>query len=176
MSTPPPLPTVLYTARPALWVRLVLLVVGLAVALMIGGGSLALLLSDGGPSPLGWAALALAAPCALVVLALVLLGQRPRFTVSTAGIEIRTPLRTRHLPWAEIAIVEVDHGWVHQGQTVVVLRDGRRIGAPITEARSAIRRGERTSDHGPGFREPAIPTRAAVDAHRRWLRGELSGR
>ncbi|MGP9539657.1 PH domain-containing protein [Brachybacterium sp. AOP43-C2-M15] len=153
-----------------------LLAVGISVALMIGGGSIALLLSDGGPSPVGWVTLVLAAPCALVALALVLLGQRPRFTVSTTGLEIRTPLRTRRLPWAEIAVVEVDHGWVHQGQTVVVLRDGRRIGAPITEARSARRRGERIADHGPGSREPAITTRAAIDAHRRWLRGELSGR
>ena len=172
--TPPPAPaTVLYTARPALWVRLLLLAVGVAVAVMIGGGVIALLLADGDPSLHGRIALALAAPCALVVLALALLGQRPRFIVSTAGVEIRTPLRTRRIPWADVAIIEVDRGWTHQGQTVVVLHDGRRIGAPITEARSAMRRGERTADHGPGLRDPAIPTRAAIDAHRRWLRGEL---
>lgn len=46
----------------------------------------------------------------------------------------------------------------------------------ITEARSAMRRGERTSDHGPGLRGAARPTRAAIDAHRRWLRGEFGRR
>lgn len=165
----------LYTASPALWVRIMLLVVGLSVAGMIGGISLTLLFANEGPSALGWIALALATPCVLVVLLAAVLGQRPRFTVSTAGVEIRTPLRTRRLPWSEVAIIEVDQGWVHEGQTIVVLRDGRRIGAPITEARSAMRRGERTTDHGPGLREAAIPTRAAIDAHRRWLRGEFSG-
>lgn len=176
MSIPHLPPTVLHTARPALWVRLFLLVVGVSFAVLIGGSSIAVLLSDVDPSPLGLLALLLPAPSAVVALAVLVLGQRPRFTVSTTGIEIRTLLRTHRIPWAEVAVVEVDTGWVHQGQTVVVLHDGRRIGAPITEARSAMRRGEHTSDHGPGFRGAAIPTRAAIDAHRTWLQGELSGR
>ena len=171
MTPLPAPPTVLYTARPALWVRLVLLAVGVAVAGMIGSGVITLLRSEGGPSPLGLVAIMLAAPGAIVVLVLALLGQRPRFAVTTAGVEIRTLLRTRRIPWADVAIIEVDRGWVHQGQTVVVLHDGRRIGAPITEARSAMRRGESVFDHGSDLMQPARPTRAAIDAHRWWLRG-----
>ena len=172
--TPPPAPaTVLYTARPAMWFRLVLLVECVAVAGIIGGGAVSLLLADGSPSPLGLVAIVLAAPCVILGLVLALLGQRPRFAVTTAGVEIRTLLRSRRIPWADVAIIEVDRGWVHQGQTVVVLHDGRRIGAPITEARSAMRRGESVFDHGSDLMQPARPTRAAIDAHRRWLRGDL---
>ncbi|ATG54593.1 hypothetical protein CFK41_07315 [Brachybacterium ginsengisoli] len=176
MTPAAPPAQILYTARPALWARILLIAVGVGIVLMVGPGAVALLVAEGGPSPWGWAALGLSLPFLLVVVVLVVLAQRPRFTVTTSGIEIRTPLRTRRLPWQDIALIEVDEGWIHQGQTMVVLRDGRRIGAPITAARSAMRRGERTSDHGPGLRGAARPTRAAIDAHRRWLSGDLGPR
>ncbi|MFC0673348.1 hypothetical protein [Brachybacterium hainanense] len=46
----------------------------------------------------------------------------------------------------------------------------------ITTARFALSRGESTSDHGPDLLQPARPARAAIDVHRRWLRGDLSVR
>ncbi len=168
-------PRVLYVARPARWVRLALIAVGSILVLVLGTGTVSLALADIDPPGLKLAALALVAPAVLVVVVVVGLGQRPRFTVTTQGVVIRTLLRTRRLPWQHIARIEVDAGWVHQGQTLVVLHDGRRLGAPITEARSALRRGESTRDHGPDLSAPAVPTRAAVDAHRRWLRGEFGG-
>ncbi|MBB5831158.1 PH domain-containing protein [Brachybacterium aquaticum] len=166
---------VLYVARPAPWVRAVTLGVGVLVVLILGATSLAVLGSDPGSPLARAAALLLVLPSALAVAVLIGLGQRMRFTVTTAGVLIRTMFRTRRIPWEQIARIEVDTGWVHQGQTVAVLHDGRRIRAPITEARSAMRRGESTWDHGPDLTAPARPTRAAIDAHRRWLRGEFAG-
>lgn len=168
--------TILYVAQPALWTRLLVIGVGSVVSLLIGSASLALLTSAGGPTALGLAAVAITLPASLVIITLVVLGQRLRFRVTTQGVEIRTLVRTHRLPWRDIAKIDVDHGWVHQGQTLVTLHDGRRIGAPITEARSAMRRGERTSDHGPGLTAPARPTREAIDALDRWRRGEFDTR
>lgn len=166
-------PTVLYVARPAPWVRALLIGVGAILVLMLGAGAASLALADVASPGMKLGALALVVPAVLAILVVVTLGQRMRFTVTTQGIVVRTMLRTRRFPWEQIARIEVDPGMAHQGQTLVVLHDGRRVGAPITEARSAMRRGESTRDHGPRLTEPARPTRAAIDAHRRWLRGEF---
>ena len=166
-------PTVLYVARPAPWVRALLIGVGAILVLMLGAGAASLALADVASPGMKLGALALVVPAVLAILVVVTLGQRMRFTVTTQGIVVRTMLRTRRFPWEQIARIEVDPGITHQGQTLVVLHDGRRVGAPITEARSAMRRGESTRDHGPRLTEPARPTRAAIDAHRRWLRGEF---
>lgn len=169
MHTTPSRPTVLYVARPAPWVRVVQIVVGTAVALLLGTSSVSLALADGGAPVVRLAALVMVVPPAVGILVLLALAQRLRFTVTTAGVVIRTLLRTRRIPWEQIARIEVDTGWVHRGQTLVVLQDGRRIGAPITQARAAMRRGEDSRDHGPDLTSAARPTRAAIDAHRRAL-------
>lgn len=172
-STRPP---VLYTARLAWWVRAVVIIVVGGIALLVGGGCSALLLVGDGPNAVGWAALLLSMPMVLAVVVFAALGLWISFTVTTEGIVLRGFLRTRRIPWREIDRIEVDHGWVHRGQTVVVLHDGRRLGSPLTEARAAMRRGERTSDHGADLKHPARPALAAIDAHRRWLRGEFGAR
>lgn len=176
MTTVPAPARTLYVAEPVLWFRVLLLCIGVALVLLIGGSSLALLLAEGGPGPLGAAALIVTVPATLLIVALIALGLRSRFSVTTHGIEILNGIRTHRLAWQEVAVVDVDHGWAHQGQTLVVLHGGRQIGAPITAARSAMRRGEHSRDHGLDFRSPARPTKAAMDAHRRWLRGEFEAR
>ena len=97
----------------------------------------------------------------------------PAFTVTTAGIDVRSMTRTVRIPWHDIAVVQLDSSFYLRGQAIVVRRDGTRIGSPVTAARYAIRRGESPYDHGPELLHPAIPVRVAIDAHQRYLRGEL---
>lgn len=165
-SPAPHRPQVLYTASLAWWMRLVTIAVAAAVVLMIGIPIVAGLLA--GADGMGLAAL-LALPALLAVVVVTVLGNLQRFTVTTEGVHVRGWLRGVRIPWGEVAVVEVDRSVLGRGATVVVTHDGRRVRSELTAARSAVRRGESTSDHGPDLLQPARPTRAAIQAHREYL-------
>jgi hypothetical protein len=170
--TVPGSPAVLYRARPGpLIIALVVVLLSVITLSLLGGLLLALLL----PERPHWV---LAAVCLLIMVvldALVLLLLRPSFTVSTAGIVDRALLSTRRIPWSEIAAIEIEPAAMDRGATVIVRRDGRRVRSGLTSSRRALYRGESPFDHGPDLLHPARPTRAASDAHRRYLRGEFGG-
>jgi hypothetical protein len=168
-----PLPheTVLYRASIAGWMRgLGLGAVALLAALALAW-NLGLLLRGAGPTP--WSVLA-----GLLFVAVpavpILLGLRQSFTVTTHGITVVGQLRTRRIPWARIRVVRVSQRLIDRGAADVVLHDGSTVRSPLTAARSAIRRGESAYDHGADLRSPARPARAAIEAHRRYLRGEFT--
>lgn len=163
-------PRVLYVARPAWWPRA--LIVGLALIFLIPAAPALLwsLLDGEGPH---WWSVTFVVGASSVVLGVAVLAQRPRFVVSTDGILVRGLVRTHRVTWPDVARVEVDQGTLMRGQTVVVTRSGTRVGSSITAASFALRRGESTYDHGPDLRHPAIPARAAIDAHQRYLHGEF---
>lgn len=112
----------------------------------------------------------------LLTFALVVIvrGAWSAFIVTTAGITVRGLLRTVRIPWAEVAVIQWERDLMRRGQAVVVTRSGQRIGSAVTSARFAMRRGESPFDHGPQLLHPAIPVRAAIDAHQRYLRGEFT--
>ncbi|MBP2383926.1 PH domain-containing protein [Brachybacterium sacelli] len=159
-------PTILYTAAPALWFRILTIVIGAAVTAMLGT-SVAIGVF-GGKEP-AWIAVLIVLPALAAVPTIVVLGNLMRFTVSTEGVRVRGFLQTRHIRWEQVAVVEVDRRAVGRGGTVLVHTDGRRIRSGITQARAALRRGERTADHGPDLLRPARPTVAAIDGHRWFL-------
>lgn len=163
-------PTVLYQATLALWMRVLSIVVGACLLIFLGTAARLTVIDGRGGS---WIPFAIVAPVLLFSIVIIVLANRMSFTVSTAGITIRGYLRTVDLGWADIAAIEVDRGFWHLGRTVVVTRDGRRVGSMITEARSALRRGESTFDHGTDLTQPALPTRAAIEGHQRFLRGDF---
>lgn len=165
-------PEVLYVARPAPWFRAVSLGFGALLVAGLTALTVASTASDDGAPAIRLAMCTMSASSAIAIAVLVaLLTQRLRFTVTTAGVVLRSFVRTHRIGWPQIAVVAVDTGWSQRGQTLLAPHDGRRLGSPITEARSAMRRGERTRDHGPDLMTPARPTRAAIDAHVRFLRG-----
>lgn len=175
-SGPPPTvpgaPAVLYRARPGpLIIALVVLLLSVITLFVLGGVLLALLL----PERPNWLLAAVCLLLTVVLDALVLLLLRPSFTVSTAGIVDRAVLSTRRISWPEVAVIELEPAAMDRGATVIVLRDGRRLRSGITSSRRALYRGESPVDHGPDLLRPARPTRAAIDAHRRYLRGEFGG-
>lgn len=161
-------PRLVYRAGPGILYRVAVgvLLAGLAVA-FLGGASMSLLRPERPRVLLA----------TLLVAAFLLLGTgvalllRPAFIVTTEGITVRGYVRTRRMDWASIAHVEVDRSFFDRGATVVVLRDGRRVRCALTGSRFALHRGESMFDHGSDLLQPARPTRAAIDAHRRWLRG-----
>ena len=113
----------------------------------------------------------------LALIGLIVLAVRAplaSFTVTTAGISIREIFRTTNIAWADVAVIQIDQTLIQRGRAVVVTRDGKRTASSITAARFALRRGESTYDHGPELLHPAIPVRAAIDAHQRYLRGEFT--
>jgi Na+/H+ antiporter NhaD/arsenite permease-like protein len=167
MSTPASsqVPRVLYAARPATLPRVVSAVLLAVLALWTVLLTVEALRE---PTRGRW----LIVVFCLVLGTLVGLGLlRPAFLVTPEGLVSRGPLRTRRVAWAEVARVEVGTSVLERGATVVVLRDGRTLVPPITAARRAVFRGESTGDHGHDLRHPAAPTRAAIDAHVRYLRG-----
>lgn len=157
---------VLYRARYGLLMRILVPVLCLVVAgPFLLGAALALFVPER-PNIL------LAVVCVGIMalgVCLLLLLLRPAFIVSTQGIEIRGHVGRERIPWERIAVIEVDRSLMNKGATVVVLHDGRHVTSALTGSRFALRRGESTFDHGPDLLQPARPTRAAIDAHRRWL-------
>ncbi|MFC7621947.1 PH domain-containing protein [Microlunatus sp. GCM10028923] len=160
---------ILYRASFAPWLRV--LAGALAVMTVVGFGAPIRnwLVNDRGPD---W--VPIFSGVALVILLMIIWrGTGQSFVVSTAGLAVRGWFRTVRIPWSEVAAIEVDRRFLSLGQTVVVTRTGRRVGSVVTGARSAFRRGEAASDHGPDLLQPAIPTRAALDARERHCRGEF---
>lgn len=161
---------VLYRAGPGILYRVVVgLMLAVLIATMVGAIALALLV----PARPHWP-LAIVCLVMLMVLGAAVAGLlRPAFVVTAAGIVDRTYLGTRRIPWPEVSVIEIDPALMNRGATVVVRRDGSRVRSAITGSRFTVHRGESPMDHGQDLLQPARPTRAAIDAHRRWGRGEL---
>jgi hypothetical protein len=174
-----PAPTVLYRAAVLPWLRVLVLSLvwtfslGPAVMVWVVAAS-AMDASRPSSRIIGLCAAALILALLAGVLFVVVRGTSAAFVVSTSGITVRGIFRTVHVPWHEVTVVQVDPRYTHRGQALVVRRDGTRVGSPVTAARYAMRRGESTFDHGPQLLDAAFPVRAAIDAHRRYLRGEFS--
>ena len=152
------------------WIRAALGgVVGFACLVMLGAGALLLTL-DSVAGALG------AVMCLVIVLlsiAMVLLGTRLQFTVDDAGLTLLHWVRSHRIPWEEVAVIEQTSAYWTSGAVVVVLKEpfGRRITALATTDRMAVYRGENVVSWGSPATEQRPPTRAAIDAHRRWLAG-----
>lgn len=159
-----------YRALKIGWIRAALgCVVGFACLVMLGAGALLLTL-DSVAGVLG------AVMCLVVVLlsiAMVLIGTRLQFTVDDEGVALLHYLRSHRIPWEEVAMIEQTAAYWTSGAVVVVLREplGRRITALATTDRMAVYRGENSFRWGSPATELRPPTRAAINAHRRWLAG-----
>lgn len=157
-----PTSTVCYTATTTTGYRALMTAVGAIPVLILGGGLATALFA--GTHPV-WPAVVILAPLFALAVVVVARGPHQRFRVTSAGVELRDTLRTRRIPWADVAVVEVERNLVGRGATVIITRAGHRYRSAITEARSAQRRGEATADHGHDLLQPARPTRAAIAAH-----------
>lgn len=150
------------------WIRAGLgCVVGFACLIMLGAGALLLTL-DSAAGVLG------AVMCLMVVLlivAMVLIGTRLQFTVDDEGLSVLHYFRSHRFPWAEVAVIEQSTAYWTSGAVVAVLKNpsGHRITALATTDRMAVYRGENIFSWGRPASELRPPTRAAIDAHRRWL-------
>lgn len=119
---------------------------------------------------------------ALLLACLVLLGLfgllmwrslRMAMRVSTRGIEVRGLLRDHWIPWEQVARVETSDHWYWRRATRIVTTDGRRVDAVVTAYQNLFFRGEPYDAAARDPRVPQLPTRLAIDAHRRSLRGEF---
>jgi hypothetical protein len=157
-----------YRALRTGWIRAgVGCVVGFACLVMLGAGALLLTL-DSVAGVLG------AVMCLMIVIlsvAMVLIGTRLQFIVDDEGLTVLHYLRSHRIPWDEVAVIEQSSAYWTSGAVLVVLRNppGRRITALATTDRMAVYRGENIFSWGNPATEMRPPTRAAIDAHRRWL-------
>ncbi|UYG16052.1 PH domain-containing protein [Brachybacterium huguangmaarense] len=161
---------VLYRARTAPWLRLAGAALILVLVVLAAAWNASLLARGDGPT--SWSVLGSLLVIGLPAV-LVVLGLRPAFSVTTRGITVTGQLGGRRIPWSDVQLVRISGRPQDRGGAEVVLHDGTVVRSPITAARFALRRGESPDDHGPDIRSPARPVRAAVDAHRRYLRGEF---
>lgn len=173
--------TELYTAQASDALR-ILQLIALAVAATILLATLVLLVLVAfapGLEPPGRAVLVglaiLLVLSAAPLLVLSLRAQRLAMRVRTRGIEVRGLLRDRWLPWQRIAVVETGDHWYWRRATRIVMVDGERITPVVTSYQFLLFRGEPYDDTARDPHIPQVPTRAAIDAHRQWLRGELDG-
>ncbi|MGP9747127.1 PH domain-containing protein [Brachybacterium sp. AOP29-B2-41] len=105
---------------------------------------------------------------------LLVVSARQHFTVTTAGIDVASYLRTRHLPWSSIRLVRVGPPTVFSPRaTELVLADGSTVRPFATSMNFALWRGETPLSHGADGTAPTRCTLAAIDAHRRYLAGEF---
>lgn len=161
---------VLYRAEPAVWAWIVYIAVPLLLV-MAPLGLFVLLLVQGAEAVALIVAGLLLALSVLVVLAIGLYALRRSFTVTTDGLEIRSFLVTRRIPWSDVSVIEQEEGYLWEGAVRVRLRDGRSHVGPLTDIRTGIMRRRPQLRPGPdGLYDPA---RAAIDAHRRFLAGEF---
>lgn len=110
----------------------------------------------------------------LLVIGVLVVSARQRFTVTTAGIDVVSYLSTRHLPWADITLVRVGPpSFLAPRATEIVLADGSTVRPVATSMNFALWRGETPLAHGADGTSPTRCTRAAIDAHRRYLAGEF---
>lgn len=116
------------------------------------------------------------AACLLVVGGLftwsMLRSSRMALVVRTAGIEVRGAWRDRWIPWERVARVETSDHWYWRRATQIVTVDGERVIATVTGYQNLYFRGEETDPSHRDHRLPQLPTRQAIDAHRRWLSGQ----
>ncbi|MGI6878745.1 PH domain-containing protein [Microbacterium sp. gxy059] len=107
---------------------------------------------------------------------LFVIAYRQRFSVTTAGIEVVSFLRTRRIPWAAIRVIGIGPPTLRAPRaTEIVLWDGSVVRPGATSMNFALLRGETPLAHGADGRSPTAATLAAIDAHQRYLRGEFGG-
>lgn len=95
-------------------------------------------------------------------------------TVTTDGIEVRGILRTRWIPWQEVAIIESSPHWYWRRAACIVTTGGERIIAIVTAYQYLLLRGDPYDARARDPQIPLVPTRIAIDAHQRYLRGEFT--
>ena len=157
-----------YRALKIGWIRAGMgCVVGFSSLFVLGAGAMLLTL-DSVAGVLG------AGVCLMVVLfslTAMLIGTRLQFTVDDEGLTLVHYVRSHRIRWEEVAVIQqtADH-WT-AGAAVVVLKEplGRRITALATTDRMAVYRGENFFRWGSPATELRAPTRAAIEAHQRWL-------
>lgn len=167
----------LYTARFPTGVRVAYWIpVGFGCAvLVLMIVSVAALAISGAPS---WPVVVLILAVALLALAvptaLLLYNHRGtgmRMTLTSTGVEVRN-LARHWIPWEDVALVEPSRNWFWWDCATFRLHSGDQVRAKITADRFILMRGEpmpRLDE-----RAPSRPTLIAIDAHRRFLRGEFS--
>lgn len=100
--------------------------------------------------------------------------------VTTTGIEVRGYWIRRWIPWEEIARIESSTHWYWRRATCIhthhtLSANGERIIATVTAYQYIFWRNEPYDAQAHDPREHLVPTRVAIDAHRRYLRGKFSG-
>lgn len=145
----------------------------LAVTLMTAFLLSAALASDPGPGAVAViSVLFLLGLGALVaVVFLWFRGTSMRMVLTTTGIEVRS-LGRHWIPWHDVASIESSSHWYWSGTTVIRRSAGAPVMAKITAHRFSLLRGAPWPD-----RDPATAPRdtlIAIDAHRRYLRGEFT--
>lgn len=171
---------VLYTAQYVLWLRICQAVaLCLAAVLLLGTLALVAVLAFAvAESVLEYAAAGLVLMVGAAFLVLLLASGvrslRMQMTVTTRGIEVHGYLRDHRIPWEQVVRVETSGHWYWRRATCIVTADGARIVPIITAYQNLIFRGEPYDATARDPRIPQLPTRIAIDAHRRFLRGEFS--
>lgn len=99
--------------------------------------------------------------------------------VTTTGIEVRGYWIRRWVPWEQIARIESSAHWYWRRATCILTHhsltaNGERIIATVTAYQYIFWRNEPYDAQARDPREHLVPTRVAIDAHRRYLRGEFS--
>lgn len=94
--------------------------------------------------------------------------------VTTTGIEVRGYFRTRRIPWEQVQIIESSTHWYWKRATCIVTTDGERVIPIVTSYQFLYFRGDPHDAVSRDPRAPQLPTRVAIDAHQRWLRGEFA--
>lgn len=96
------------------------------------------------------------------------------FAVTTQGLTLATPYRrARFVPWAQMAAIEPSQGLLMRGAVVVVLADGTRLTASLTNASARYAHPPAPPHLGPDTGAP-VPLRAALDGFARYRGGEFA--
>ncbi|MGP9747126.1 hypothetical protein [Brachybacterium sp. AOP29-B2-41] len=96
------------------------------------------------------------------------------FAVTTQGLTFAPPYRrARFVPWAQVAAIEPSRGMLMRGAVAVVLEDGARLTASLTNASAGYAHPPAPSHLSPDNGAPA-PLRAALDGLARYRRGEFA--
>lgn len=170
--------TVLFRTPKRPWNMIVMAIVYIVVIVPISVGLVVIAVV-----PIGFGqAPVLAAVVVLLALGMLIAGVwfiisgRHAFTVTTGGIEVAKRWSTRRYPWESIALIRTGSGTLLAPYaTEIVLKDGSIIRPFATSMRYAVWRGESELAHGRDGRQPTASTLAAIDAHQRYLAGNLSG-
>ena len=172
---------VLYTAQAVGALRILQLVAVVVGAMILLATAALMILVAFSPDlePLGRAVVVALAILFLLpaapLLVLSVRSQRLCMRVRTRGIEVHGYLQDRWLPWERVAVIETSDHWYWRGATRIVMVDGERITPLVTSYQFLLFRGEPYDEAARDPRIPQLPTRVAIDVHRRWLRRELDG-